>query len=554
MSLTVKYFDVPNGAQAAAQVTGQGQPFSDPACAASGAEDIAFATLEPGAWTLDGTRNILADSPGGFWWSAERSDDVGVFAVVPVLDFAFPEPYTATGLTFTFWPSMGQWCSRVRVCWYNGNSLLTQAEAYPDSAVWTLSRKVESFDRVRVELLATNLPGQFAKVQRVEIGQTVVFGRGELVSAQLVNEIDPTLCSLTVDTMKISVRDRQDRALAPQEKQRMELYRDETLLAVHYITESVREAQHFYTFSCQSAIGLLDEDFMGGIYTGAPAENIIADIMDGREYVLDAAFAGRTVTGYLPVCTRREALQQLAFALGAVVTTQGSSAISLVPLPQQITGSFSAKYIFPGAKVETAARVARIEVTAHSYTPSATQEILLDNETLSGEDLLLTFDAPHHSYAITGGTITASGANYVTVTANGTVTLTGKTYLHSTVTHTKRNPAATAAERSNVLAVDSVTLVNAGNVSAALARLYDAMQLRQTLTQTAVISGQQAGQRVSTVNPWGTQVRGYISSMDSALTQNGQTADVTIIGAEVSAEAVSGYAGEIYAGDKEVLY
>lgn len=42
--------------------------------------------------------------------------------------------------------------------------------------------------------------------------------------------------------------------------------------------------------------------------------------------------------------------------------------------------------------------------------------------------------------------------------------------------------------------------------------------------------------------------------MDSELTQNGHTATITIQGVEVSLESVYPYAGELWAGDVEVLY
>ena len=553
MSLKVKYVDVPQGAQEAAQVEGQGQPFSIPAVVATGAQDVAYATLEPKGWLLDGSRRLLPSAPEGFWWSEKCSNDTGAFEEPPVITFSFPTPYTATGLSFTFWTSTDEWCSKIRVSWLNGNTLLAQTTAYPNSPRWTLQLTVEGFDRVRVELLATNIPGHFAKVQLIEIGQTLWFGKQEITSVHLVNEIDPTLSELTVDTMTIGVKNKSGVSLVPQENQKMELYRNDKLLAVQYITESSREAKQHYTFSCQSAIGLLEDDYLGGIYNAVPATEVIDDILDGVEYELNAIFAQVTITGYLPVCTRREALQQVVFALGAIATTQGGRGIKIAPVSQITSNTFSKSQFFQGGKVETAPRVARVEVVSHRYTESEEEEILLNEEWLSGEDVLLTFDAPHHSYAMSGGILTGSGANWVTVTANGPVTLTAKKYIHSTQRHMKRNSLATAQERNNVQAVESVTLIHAGNVNEVLGRLYEIAQLRQTLSQEAIITEQRAGQKVTAVNAWGKQIRGYITSMESDLTATGHTAAVKILGVETTAENAVFYAGEFYAGE-EALY
>ena len=574
MRLKVKYYDVPIGAQEAAQVQGQGQPFSCMELVSAGAEDIAYATLEPDGWPLDGSRQIMQEYvQTGFWSGAVSVDNSSVLgrgilgvAVLgskestaqlnppPVLTITFPEAYTATGLSITFSPSTGEWCTEICVRWYHGDTLLAQETAYPTAARWTIQRSVEGFDRVTVTLQKTNLPGHFAKVQRIEIGQTIWFDDQELTGVQLVNEIDPSLSALTVDTMKVQIQDKLGRTLMPQKNQKMELYREDTLLAVQYIESSSREARQHYTFSCQSAVGLLEDDYLGGIYEAVPAAQVLEDILDGFAYELHSQYAQMTVTGYLPICTRREALQQLAFALGAVITTQGSSAIRILPLDTSITGVFPKGSIFQGSHVETAPRIAKCEVVAHSYRTASQAETLLEQERISGEDVLVTFDAPHHSYAITGGTITGFGANWVRITADAEVTLTGKPYLHSTTRYTKYNPEAATAERNNVRSVEEVTLIHHGNAAGVLDRLYKMSQLRQTLRQDAAVTTQCAGHRVTSESPWGGQIRGFITAMESNLTQTGHTAGITIIGVEVDPSAAVQYAGELFAGDKEVLY
>ena len=536
MSLTVRYVDTPEGVQQAAQVSGDaGQAFSSLPSVVSGVQDIPFATLEQGVWALDGTRKILPDSPKEVgWWSGARSGDDGRFQTPPRISISFPDPYTATGMTFIFSPSTEQWCSEMNVRWYNGQILLAETYAYPDSAEWIMEYMVEAFDRIDIQLIATNRPGQFAKVQMIQIGKVIVFGKNELTQVQLTNEVDPALCYLPVDTMRVEIRDRMNRAFAPQENQRMELYKDGNLLAAHYIMDSTRAAKYHYTFSCQSAIGLLGDEYLGGMYNAVPVDDFLADVLDGRAYVLDPAFAKETVTGYLPVCTRREALQQLAFALGAMVTTQGSEAICLNSIPEEINGKFTQRTIFTGASAETAPRFSRVEVAVHTYEKSNEVVSLLYNKEIYGENLLFTFYEPHYDYSIEGGKIVDSDVNWVRITASGPVTLTAKTYIHSKSMREKRNRFSTAAERNNVITVDSATLIHSGNVAAALDRLYAAKQFRQTVRQEAVISSHRAGDRVSSVNPWGTQIRGFITSMDSTLTQNGHTAMVEILGEEVA--------------------
>lgn len=536
MSLTVKYLDAPEGAQQAAQAAGYAwQSFSSYSGILAGAPDTPYASLEPGVWRLDGSRRILADEPSGAGlWSESRSGEDGRFSSPPKITISFPAPYTATGLTFVFSPGTEQWCSDILVKWYRGQSLLQTVAAYPDSAEWILEQTVESFDRIEIALNATNNPGQFAKLQLIQIGKVVVFGRNELTRVRLTNEVDPSLCVLSVDTMRVEIRDRKGRTFAPQENQRMELYRDEKLLAAHYIMDSSREAKDLYTFSCQSAIGLLGDDYLGGMYINMPVRNFLDDVLDNRAYSLDVSFENYTVNGYLPICTRREALQQLAFSMGAMVTTQGTDVIYLLPVPTQANGEFAQKQIFVGAKAEIKPRIYRLEVSAHSYTKSSEVVTLMSNKEVFGEAELFTFYEPHYDYAIQGGTIIDSGVNWVKINANGAVTLNAKTYIHNTSVYAKQNPLATAAERNNVFSVTEATLVHKGNVQAVLNRLYAVKQLRQTLTQEAVISGQRTGDIVTSVNAWESKMRGYITAMESNLTQSGHTASIEILGEEVT--------------------
>lgn len=574
MSLQVKYIDAPPGAQQDMTVsTEHANTMAVPEQLAGGAADTPWATLEAFGWPLDGSRDLIPEDPAVGFWSAEVTDEsagvLGVnrlgrfllgkkeptaqFATPPIITLRFSETFTATGITFLFSGSADEWCSQMRIQWYNGQTLLAERTVYPDAARWVLPQMVEGFDQIKIELIKTNKPGHFAKVQMIEIGQTIVFDREELTQVHLVNEIDPTLSKLTVDTMTVRIQDKHGRTLYPQENQKMELSRNGKLLATQYIADSTRQSRGGYSFSCQSAIGLLEDTFLGGLYNDAPVGDVVADILDGRQYDL-GVFSESRISGYLPVCTRREALQQVAFAIGAVITTQGTDTVRFCALPETASGVVTKGKIFVGGSVETIPRFYKIAADAHSYTPTDAVVTLIENEALLGDDILLTFDEPHHSYAITGGTINRSGANWVRIRASGLVTLTGKKYLHSAVRHTRRNTLATVAERNNVQTIDSATLVHSGNVQDVLTRLFRFAQLRQTISQEAVIESQHAGQMVSMEDAWGAVVQGYISVMESDLTQGGHTAAVTVIGQHRQPNAVYRYSGEIHAGDTEVVY
>ena len=573
MSLKVKYIDAPPGAQEDMAVTAtKVNSMSLQDIVPWGGSDNPWATLESFGWPLDGTRELIPEEPAvGLWSNVVSDGSAGVLGVnrlggfilgrseptarisqPPVITLQFTESFTATGITVTFAESVDEWCREMHISWYNGQTLLAEGTYFPDAARWMLVQVVEGFDQIKIELLKTSLGGHFAKIKRIELGQNVIFGREELASVSLINEVDPTLSELTVDTMTVNVVDKHDRVLYPQENQKMELRQNGVLIATQYIKESIRESRNGYSFTCQSAIGLLEDTFMGGMYNAEPLQNVVDAIMDGRPYVL-GEFLNETISGYLPVCTRREALQQVAFAIGAIVTAQGDDTVRFSAIPEYVSGSFRKGEIFLGGSVETTPRIYKIEVDAHSYAPSEEVDVLVENEALDGAGVLLTFDEPHYDYAIDGGSIVESGVNWVRVMPEGPVTISAKKYIHSTVRHTKRNALATAAERSQIQTIDSATLIHSGNVGKLLDRLFEVARLRQTLTQEVVVGTQYAGQMVAIEGAWGESIQGYISAMEAELTQGGHTATVTVVGEWKRPELVHRYSGEVYSGDMEVL-
>ena len=321
MSLQVKYADAPVGAQRNASITAAtGQPFSYPDALQNQAADIPWATFEPMGWPLDGSRILLSDTPEEMgWWSNICSNADGNFTAPPTLVMTVPRPYSANGITLSFCPSLGQWCSQVQVLWYLGDTLCKWIMCYPDTAEWIVDCPVANFDKVEICLLKTNIPGHFAKLRQLQIGRVFLFLGDEIVNVRLLNEIDPSLCSMPVDTMTVDIRDRTGRALHPQKDQSIHLYRDGTEIAAHYITDATRQSKHNYRFRCQSAIGCLEDTFFGGIYEDYPLHTLLQAVLGEYPFYVDAAFAEETLNGYLPVCTRRQALQQIAFAVGAVI-------------------------------------------------------------------------------------------------------------------------------------------------------------------------------------------------------------------------------------------
>lgn len=539
MSLHIEYVDAPVGAQEAAEPFAYNtQSFGKASQIAAGANDTPWVSLETNGWSLNGKGLLIPENAQDIgWWSGERSGEDGRFANPPEIDIYFPgKSYTATGITFRFWPSLEDWCSEMIVQWYKDGNHVDSVQVYPDSANWILQHSVDDFDQINIQIMATNKPGQYAKIQQIQVGQVVFFMHNEIVSVSLLTEIDPSLCELSADAMTIEIRDIGKRKIIPQKSQTMHLYQNGVQIAAHYVDDFSRESAGVYRFECTSAIGQLEDDYLGGVYSEKPLTSVLSGLLSGFEYSIDESFANAKITGYLPACTRREALQQISFAIGAVVKTGETGTIRLLPPEEVVTGAIENDRIFTGAKVKQNAPIVSVQVVSHSYTPNEETETLLENEHIGEVDVLYVFSEPHHSYELTGqeATLDSYGENWVRISAPETVTLTAKKYTHSSVVHTKKNQVSTNAQKGQVITVDSATLINSQNVTDAMDRLHEYYMNDQLLTEDIVVNGEHAGDKVSSSSPWGNKIVGYITKMESTFTGNGHRSSIQVSGTEVA--------------------
>ena len=562
MALKVVYSNAPNLAGKGMTITSsEHQVFGDASgLTGNGFKDTPWATLEPGSWLLDGTRELI-NTPGEIgWWSAERSDNNGSFqGSVPYIKISFNpgEQVSAPGTTFRFSPSTNEWCNEMRITWRfvdakdpnpdMGGDIIAQETVFPDSADWYVEKEVDGFNIVVFEFLGTNVPRHFLKMQSIQMGQTHLFFQDEIVSVSILNEFDPVGCELSADEMTIEVRDKKNRSIAPQEGQKIEFYQNDKLIAAHYLQKFTREGESKYTFKCNSAISMLDDTFLGGFYENERLQisqddvygGLLVDVLGNIPFYLDPKFAFETVTGYLPVCTRREALQQIAFVIGASITTQGSGSICIKPIADNAiaepVSGFGDSAVFAGSTLTKEVRPTKINVVSHNYQKSDEAETLLRGvEVANGE--VIVFDEPHWGYEVTAGSeiieIEAHD-NWVKIFAEspGSFTLTGKKYIHSTTDNIWKS---TQTGSENAVEVKNATLVSKYNVRHALERMVYYYSLPNLFSGTVVVKDEQAGDVVEIVNPYGNNLTsGYITSMESDFTSNGHTASIKIRGVDV---------------------
>lgn len=356
------------------------------------------------------------------------------------------------------------------------------------------------------------------------------FDDSVLTDLRLTTGVDTVYGGLQADSMAAVIRgDGSVEGQALQE-QKVQLFQDGELIATQCLKSSKRTGSRQVELSCRSDIEFLQSRFMGGIYNSQDPMTLLDEILLGKTYTLDADIIRRKLTGYLPVCSREDALQQVAFALGAVLSMDKNGQFKFNALTNTATW-IPASRILSGGALETLPAYTKVELASHSYTPSSHWVTLFEGRDYGTEPVTLTFGQPYAEYSFAEGTLIDWGPNFVTFMPGYTTTLRARPYVHATAYHTVEEPAADSGY-SKVLSVRDMTLVSPENAQQVLEWLYQRGQLVQKLQVTVLAQGERAGQPVQLPTPWGTVFSGYISKMKSAFTGSSQIAELTVCGRE----------------------
>lgn len=538
-----------------------------------------YGTLESEQWLMDGSFSFFPEVPEQyFWglWSTTQSDKNGVFADPPVLDITFTQDHSSSGLTLHFYIPTEDWASRIKIQWFSQDGgLISTALFYPDSVDYYCAKKVENYRRIRIHFLETNHPGRYLKLAGIDYGVYLHFSGHEIVEAHVLEECDPLSSEISINTLNVSLYNKEGRfsILNPegyfdvlQHKQKFTVWEDvkqdarstgsvSYCMGTFYLSDWSNSGDTLADFSAVDAIGLLDgAPFDGGIYNTTAAE-LAEAILTGYSYTLDESLAAERVQGYIAAGTRREALQQLAFAIGAVVDCSRGELIRIAPAPSKASGMITYdRKLQDGSKVTLNPLITAVAVTAHRYLPGETTEELY-RDTLDPGIYRVTFNAPAvvDSLTVTGAELTESGVNLCTLTVAkaGEVCVTGRKYTDSTVVLRRTAANLPPNAQDNELTVTDATLVGPGRAEAVAVRVLEHYAQRYEQNFSMVAGDEKLADRLIIQSFGGEMVRGVLTKLEFDLT-GGFLADAKVIGRRLTSNA-GAYAGEIHAGERSLI-
>ena len=487
-----------------------------------------YAMCLPRYSKLDGTYvNTLGTLEHMGYISRSVSDSSGRFANPPTLEFRFTKNFSSVGISLEFNNYSEDYCSKVNIKWYSDNTLLKEQGYNPDSYKYFCYGVVDFYNRVDITFLETSKPFRNAFLTGITWGLIRIFKDDEIESIDCLVEIDGTSKEISVNTMEYSVRDKMGYDFEFQKKQKQTLYFDEAILGIFYLKDGKQLSNAVCSMETHDAIGILDgTKFMGGVYDQVKAKQILESIMqdEGIPHFIDTALENKLVSGYLPICSKRAALQQLAFAIGAVVDTSYDRNLYLYPVRTDDITQIKQEELFTKLSFSHSDVITGVKLTVHEYL-KGDETMELYKGYLVGSTKI-EFSEPMHSLAIQGGSITEQGDNYVRISGTGVqVVLSGKKYIHNTFNINKDNDRVT--HNRNIAEIKKATLVTKENMQEVLERIYSDCIKNESISCRLVVDNHELGDLVE-LDTFKGKRQGIITKLDFKFSRNEITAEAVI--------------------------
>ena len=394
-------------------------------------------------------------------------------------------------------------------------------------------------------------------------GETLEFKRDEIVTANLVEEIDPLSVTLPINVIDFQIHTSDesfsmfsgDYFSLLSERLPVQVYEnidgENRLMGKFYLETWENLSETEFEFKAVDLLGLLDSiDYDGGFWENATElADILSDVLGsiGVSYSVDETIDDRELHGWIPPGNYREALQQICFAARATVVTARSSEIQILPidLPGTLADtdiSDAEKQI--GQKLELLPIVTNIEVVSHEYSQGDTLEDIFE-ETLDAGNHKIVFEKPYYDIVVDGpGYVedelvsengdkitTEDGTYYIEVggeydfgpnclylylDSGGTVTITGYPWIDSKRGFSFAETGIEELSNKNTLRVLDATLVSLDNAQDVLDQMRDYYRQRYKQSMTVLPSEIEPNDIVSTNTMYDKRLLGLVheSSID----------------------------------------
>jgi hypothetical protein len=430
---------------------------------------INIATLEENYFKLDGsfvtTPNDLSPAYLLGWWSLSQSDANRVFEHNPVIQITFLNLHSSLGGEIFFDDVGGSYCESFKLTWlYNSTVIMEKLVEGNTKPRHYVDIPVANYNRMLIELIRTDKPFRYARVTEVNFGGEEIFNGDNLVKAEILEEVDPSCSTLSINTLKFTVLNENQRfnMINPEGVYSLLQRRQQIVaqtgiklpngntewipLGGYYLSHWENSTGLTATLEATDAFGLMDKTTFNTspMWINEPVENVLSYILADAgtfPHTLGQGFEGETITGYIPIMSHREAIQCVLMSIRACIRDNRNGTFEIFrPDYANISKVIDYTTIIGTPKISQLPLITSVAVTDYTYEPGIETEELYNS----------TFDVD--------GTIELVIPYKASPATNVTATLTGNGSIIGTPLY------YAAAAKLTIQGTGSITLIVSGNV------------------------------------------------------------------------------------------
>lgn len=221
-----------------------------------------------------------------------------------------------------------------------------------------------------------------------------------------------------------------------------------------------------------------------------------------------------TVSGYLPISSRREALHKILFALNLNMIKTEDGNLIIGKLVDQVYSEIDSERIYDAGSVQKVKAPLELALTEYAYSPDTVTTVELfdnTNENVGSGQYVVTFSsAPIYGAptATSGMRIYQYNSNAAIVSGKGKIT--GKVYRESRRDVTRKISDRADGGRVSVSSVQLVTALNASSVMDKLLAYYGGNVYK--IKNSIIANGERTGNKYAFNTPFGDRVEAFLNS------------------------------------------
>ena len=409
------------------------------------------ATLELNEWLLNGSFGNFPNEPNTDdfgWWSLKQSDASGNFEEAPIMTYTWQENHSSIGITL----SMQNPIKKIKLKWYDANDTLLDEYVFENDDIskkqYAIERGVTNFEKLIIEFIQV-LPHHYVKLNNIDFGVKYKW-EDEIIDLEVTESVDITANTLPSNELKVSLNNidnkfnkynPSNRLRFLQEGQKLQVEnsliingeKERVPLGTFYLTSWGNKTEYTTSFIANDVLFKLDRTFYHSkFYQNATFETIINDVLleiEDVSYEISEELKDITLTGYVPIITYREALQQICFCVGAIARVNRYNKIEI----KRISDKASCETIGYDKKEFTSdnenERYSGVIVTKHTYSLDTEEKEVYKGEVSGKQTVILNTPCAVTSVIGTYTSYTAYANCVEIVGANGEIVIKGKEYM-----------------------------------------------------------------------------------------------------------------------------